>query len=259
LPQGRSDTFDIFNHILTNLEIWSRPSHCVGDLRPNSEIADGVHWIKNGYVNSYVIDNGEDELILIDTGTNKKAKTIMQYIRTDLSDKTPASIFLTHHHLDHMGGLFHLDHHFHPRKFAHAVDAEVITGERSSPASRNLLLRPIMWLALKLIGPPSVQGIELIEDGQEEQGVKVYHLPGHTMGSVGFLKGRTFFSGDAAVSSGESIKVGPAMFAENLNAVYSSFKKLGSVSFEQLLPGHGAPILENADQRIKEAIEKYEL
>jgi len=232
---------------------------CMSDLRPNSEIADGVHWIQHGFVNSYAVDNGEDELILIDTGMNKKAKNIMAYIRKELSDKTPAAVFLTHHHLDHMGGLHQLDHDFHPRKFAHPVDAEVITGERSSPLPRNFLLKPVMWLAYKLIGPKRVQAIELVEDGQVEQGLKVYHLPGHTNGSVGFLKGITMFSGDAAVTDEHGVKVGAMTVAEDHNAVYSSFRKLSTMKFDQLLPGHGDPILEDASIRIQAASEKYDL
>lgn len=229
----------------------------MSDLRPDSEIADGIHWIKNGYVNSYAVETGEDELILIDTGMNKKAKKILEYIRTELSDQTPASIFLTHHHLDHMGGLHHLDTHFHPRKFAHEVDARVIMGEESIPLPRNAFMKPIAWTVMKLTGPKRVQGIELVEDGQNEQGLGVYHLPGHTMGSVGFLKGTTMFSGDAAVTKDGKVDVGAMMFAENIKAVYSSLRKLGKINHTQILPGHGEPILEDADQLVAEAIERH--
>jgi len=231
------------------------------DLRPNSEIADGIHWIEHGFVNSYIVEDKEhDELILIDTAMNKKAKKIIEYIRSELNDQIPAKVYLTHHHLDHMGGARKLQDEFHPRFFAHEHDADVISGDRTSLVGPTIL-KPLIWVVMKLIGPkPVTEPIEFVEDGQKSDMFKVFHLPGHTMGSVGFLQNATMFSGDSAVTDSGNVKLGPKTAAEDWDLAHHSMKKLGTIGkFEQILPGHGEPILEDAHLRVKDKIEELDL
>ena len=90
----------------------------MSDLRPENEIADGIHWIKSGHVNYYIIEDG-DELLMVDTGMSKKPKQFYEYVKQELESKTLSKILLTHHHIDHIGGLYHLHEAFNPRIFAH--------------------------------------------------------------------------------------------------------------------------------------------
>ncbi|MHA2248781.1 MAG: MBL fold metallo-hydrolase, partial [Candidatus Kariarchaeaceae archaeon] len=86
----------------------------MADLRPNSEVADGVHWIKDGFVNAYIVEQMRDSLHLIDSGFNKKAKGILNYIRDELEARKIEKVFLTHHHMDHTRGLRHIHTHLKP-------------------------------------------------------------------------------------------------------------------------------------------------
>lgn len=56
------------------------------DLRPNSPISDNIHWIKDRFVNAYIIDNPEG-ITLINTAINKKAVAIQNYILEELENK----------------------------------------------------------------------------------------------------------------------------------------------------------------------------
>ncbi len=227
------------------------------DLRPFSEIADGIHWVKDSYVNLYLIESGDD-IIMVDSGLNKKAKNVMRYIRSELEDRRISKIYLTHHHADHIGGLHYLHDHFHTLNYAHPVDAEVIRGDRPIPYPRNKLLWPLFAILKPFVMPKRVSQIEMVKEGDVVDGMEVYHLPGHTMGSLGFLKDFTMFAGDTAVTM-KGLAPGNNVFAENPEAVLASFKKLSTLDFEVLLSGHGDPILSDASMRVKDAVERLGL
>lgn len=221
------------------------------DLRPNSEIADGVHWLSDSYVNLYIIESGED-LLMIDSGLNKKAKVPMKYIKTELEERRVSKIYLTHHHADHMGGLHYLYEHYHPRNFAHEIDAQVITGERKIPYPNNKLMWPIFFIVKPFMMPKRVKGIELVKDGDIVDEMTVHHLPGHTMGSVGYQKGRTIFEGD----SFDTFEGAGKLFTENRAAAIESLRKLSTMDFDILLGGHHKPILGDAKMRVLDYMEK---
>ena len=97
-------------------------------LSPNSPVSNNIHWIKDKFVNAYIIDYGST-LSFIDTAVTKKATTISNYITSELQNKPLESIYLTHHHSDHIGGLFFLNDHHHPHVYSSDIDGEVITGK----------------------------------------------------------------------------------------------------------------------------------
>ncbi|MCE7734732.1 MAG: MBL fold metallo-hydrolase, partial [Candidatus Heimdallarchaeota archaeon] len=206
------------------------------DLRPGSEIADGVHWLKDSYVNMYLIEH-EDDLILIDTGINKKAKKVFRYIREELESRKISNIMLTHHHLDHIRGLHSLHEEFHSRIFVSQEDSDVVTGARKSPLPNNIFMKPLMYVARGLIRVKPVTQIEIASDKETISEFSVHHLPGHTLGSLGFLKSDAFFSGDAAVTTKKGeVKLGPKIMAESMSQSYASLKKLAELKFDILLP-----------------------
>lgn len=230
----------------------------MADLRPNSEIADGIHWIK-GYSNCYIIEQVED-LILIDTEMNGKAKPILRYIHEELEDRRVSKVFLTHHHVDHVKGAPALDAVFHPLFHAHKEDASYILGMKKRPLPRNWLMKPLFFILNPFMAARPLTSVEFVEDGQQVDGIQAIFLPGHTMGSLGFLREGVMFSGDAAVTnrSGEpALPLG--IFTENMKAAKESFKKLSSRDFDIMVTGHGPPILEDASTRMKEAVEKLGL
>lgn len=235
----------------------------MSDLRPNSEIAEGIHWIKDIYVNAYIVESGED-LILIDSGFNKKAKPILNYIREELESRNISKILLTHHHADHVGGLHHLHNHLHSRVFSSEQDGRYIKGEINRPPPNNFILKPLYYILRPLITPKPVTQVEYVVEGEiiedeGDEGFEVHSLPGHTMGSLGFLKNKVLFSGDAGVSKDGDVELGVKLFAENMDVARASLVKMSKLKFDLLLSGHGTPILEDAQQRALEAVERLGL
>lgn len=226
------------------------------DLRPGSEIGEGIHWLKDKYVNNYIIESSQ-ELILIDTALGKKANGILDYIRNELESRKVSKIYLTHHHLDHTGGLHRLYTTFHPQVFASEEDAVYIRGEKKAPMPNSLVFKPLFFIIMPFMRPKPITNVTLIKDKDIVDGMTVHHLPGHTLGSLGFMKSNVMFPGDAAVTGKQGqVKLGPKMVTESMHLAKSSFNKIGDLNFDLLLPGHGTPILEDASHRVLEAIEK---
>ncbi len=229
----------------------------MSDLRPNSEIADGIHWIK-GMSNSYIVET-HDELILIDTGFNKKAKRIMEYIKTELEDRKVSSIFLTHHHTDHVNGAYHLHSIFHPNMFIHELDAPYVTNEKRRPLPNNIVLKPMFLILNPFMKGKAVHALQYVQDKETIGQIQAHFLPGHTPGSLGFLTGKVMFSGDTAVTNKHGDpSLPPKLFTHDMNMTIKSFKKLASMKFDMMLPGHGNPILHDASLRFQDAIQKIE-
>ena len=132
------------------------------DLHPNSPISDNIHWIKDRFVNAYVIDTGTN-LSLVDTALNKKAITVYNYIIKELENKPLEAIYLTHHHSDHMGGLHFLNEHYHPHVYSSKIDGEVITGKRSPPAPNGFMFKLFYPLAKNFFTAKPIDAVEKLK------------------------------------------------------------------------------------------------
>ncbi|OLS18610.1 MAG: putative metallo-hydrolase YflN [Candidatus Heimdallarchaeota archaeon LC_2] len=226
------------------------------DLRPGSEIADGIHWIKDTYVNLYITEHNDD-LILIDTGLNKKAKQVFSYIKTELESRKISKILLTHHHVDHTRGLYALHDQFHSRIFVSDQDHDVVIGKRKSPLPNKRIFRPLFYILRNAIKAKPVTEVEITAENEILDDFVVHHFPGHTLGSLGFLKGGALFPGDAAVTNKKGgINLGPSIVTESMAQATATLQKIAKLKFDMLLSGHGTPILEDASDRVIEAAAK---
>lgn len=231
----------------------------MNDLRPNSEVAEGIHWIKTGYVNAYIVER-DNNLLLIDSGLNKKAKMILGYINEELKDKTISKVLITHHHIDHTKGLHHIHQHHHPKIYSSKIDGEVISGERKGQLPNVTLLKPLIYILKPFIWPKPVKELTYVKDGEMVENFEVISLPGHTMGSLGFLQENVLFSGDNGVTDNQgNVIFAPKIFTENHEENERSLKKMATYKFDMLLSGHGAPILEDASLRTLDAVERFSL
>jgi glyoxylase-like metal-dependent hydrolase (beta-lactamase superfamily II) len=98
--------------------------------------------------------------------------------------------------------------------------------------------------ALTADGPISVPGFTAI------------HTPGHTRGHMSFLLDRgggVLFAGDAASGRRNGrIRRAPRMVTEDRAAELTSIARLGNLSFESAVFGHGRAISRGAAQRFRE-------
>ena len=88
----------------------------------------------------------------------------------------------------------------------------------------------------------------VLKDGDEIDGLKVIHTPGHTKGSICLYKpGEILFAGDALrTDKGGNPKPSPKMMNLDTREALESVEKLAALEFHVLLPGHGVPAINRA-------------
>jgi glyoxylase-like metal-dependent hydrolase (beta-lactamase superfamily II) len=108
-----------------------------------------------------------------------------------------------------------------------------------------------------------ISGIDVaLQDGDTVDilgGLEVIHVPGHTPGSIALYQAerQMLFSGDALFNESETGKTGiqyTNAFTSNKAQAKKSAHKLATRPVKIAFFGHGEPILEQAGERIKEAI-----
>jgi hydroxyacylglutathione hydrolase len=220
------------------------------------EINPGIHRIDGVRgANAYLVV-GEDGMLVIDTGMPGNAKRIAAYVeglRKDLSDIK--LIVLTHADLDHIGSAAELKKMTGARLAIHAKDAPILSGKESFKTIRGPL-GFIAKLAMRLVPfRPSDPDIILTADSQIE-GFRVIHVPGHTNGSICIYKpDKVIFVGDALKTDSSGNPKPPSRIS-SLDDVKAraSLVAISGLDFDTLLPGHGAPAVGNASQKLKDMV-----
>ncbi|MGI0149967.1 MAG: MBL fold metallo-hydrolase, partial [Thermoplasmata archaeon] len=150
------------------------------------ELLKGVHVIETYATTTLLVD---DRLVLIDTSADADAGKVMDYLsRIQVKPKDLSTIFITHTHPDHVGGLAAIKHGSPAKVAAHRIEADFVARKRVYD------------------GPPGVQRHPgtpvdvLLDDGQKHDGLLVIFTPGHTRGSISLLdpSRSLLIAGDAA-------------------------------------------------------------
>lgn len=164
------------------------------------------------------------------SGDGNPQKLLSNLEKVGLRGKPIGKIFLTHCHVDHIGGLEEILNKAHAKVICHRGDLEAIeSGDPEKTASS--------WYGLRL---PKVK-VDLVLEGKEEMvqvgGAELLcvHTPGHTPGSISILWERP----QGKVLFGQDIH-GPFMeeFGSNLAQWASSMKKLLDFKPDVLCEGH---------------------
>ena len=82
-------------------------------------------------------------------------------------------------------------------------------------------------------------------------GLQVIHAPGHTPGHIALFakERRTLFAGDALMNVG-GLRLPLSMTSHDMEQAKRSVRRLVELNFDIALPGHGAPILGRANEKI---------
>jgi glyoxylase-like metal-dependent hydrolase (beta-lactamase superfamily II) len=221
------------------------------------EVVSGLYQFSNKGINAFLLDGGDDGLVLIDAGLPEQAEALEEDIRSvghEPSDLT--SILITHAHPDHLGCAAHFSHGTRPISL-HPADnsiAEAGVIHQTMTAGPGVL-NGILFRALMSKKPaefPAFTPDIALSDGDiinVAGGIEVIHTPGHTAGHVSLLwkKDRgLLFTGDAAANIvGLNYMIG----YNNIPAGRASLAKLRSHDFEAAVFGHGKPLLSNASNK----------
>jgi glyoxylase-like metal-dependent hydrolase (beta-lactamase superfamily II) len=91
-----------------------------------------------------------------------------------------------------------------------------------------------------------------VNDGDTVFGLRIVGTPGHTAGHVSVLDeaGGVLVAGDALGTVGGTLAGSNPQFTEDAAAARATVVKLGRLTFETLLVGHGEPILAGASAQV---------
>ena len=225
------------------------------------EIVPGVWGVSQGYVSAFVVAG--DGITLVDTGLAKKIDSLKRSLVAAKLDGF-RDIVLTHHHLDHTGGVAALVASSGARVWAHPSDARVVRGEvpAPDPAPRNPLER-LGVSVIQRVGPKGSPARVDQEVRDEEVlpvagGLIAYHTPGHTMGHVSYLLPgkRVLFVGDAAANMLGRLSPPVGFYTEDHQAVRSSIARLAMLDFDVACFGHGRVLKGGAAAKFRRLAEK---
>jgi glyoxylase-like metal-dependent hydrolase (beta-lactamase superfamily II) len=198
----------------------SAPASTSGGSGGSPGSAAGIAWtrVNLGFVSAYILAR-DGEAAIVDTGVAGNAGQIEASLRAaGLSWSSVAHLILTHHHGDHVGSA-----------------ADVLN--RSPIAAAYAGKEDIGAIS---VPPP----LTAVGDGQEVFGLRIVTTPGHTAGSISVLDpvAKILVAGDAMGTSGGKPSLPGAQFTVDMAEAKRSIAKLGALTFETLLVGHGDPI-----------------
>jgi glyoxylase-like metal-dependent hydrolase (beta-lactamase superfamily II) len=206
----------------------------------------------------------EDGLILIDSGSPGEATQIESQLEEGghrLSDLQ--TIVLTHCHADHTGSAAELARRSGAQVLAHRDEVPYIEKTEALPAS-SFVRRLLDWVSDRVFRTAACQVDRALEDGDVVDalgGLQVIHAPGHTPGNIALYGsdrrilfcGDTIFNGNPFSGRGG---IGPPPRAFSLDTVQAeaSARKVAELPVEVVCFGHGEPILEQAGERLRQAV-----
>ena len=214
------------------------------------EIGDAVHcylWEWKG------------GLTLIDAGFPTDAPKIIDALTArGYALHNVRRIIITHGDADHQGCAAKLKRATGATVGCHTVEKVLLEHPgRRHPAS--WWLRPL-FAAMRPLPKFNVLPVvpdELYVDGQvTPEGFIVVHTPGHTPGHISLLhrERRVLIAGDALNNRGGRLQLPPSTFTPDMKnaerSVWKLAKKYGE-DFDTIVFGHGPPILQNGNHRVK--------
>ncbi len=209
------------------------------------EIVKSVHQVDGVNANSYLVEEPDGSLTLIDCGTSAKGKKILEYTTAKLGKKPNdiRTIVLTHWHVDHVRGAAALKAATGGRVAVHEGDADIVAGKAKSPPIPGATGVLFGFLSLFFKSTP-VEPDWRLKDGDAVGSLTVIHTPGHTTGSISLLhpEGKVLFVGDAITLSDGRPHSPPKQFTTDMPLAMRSVKKISGLEFEVMLSGHGIPL-----------------
>jgi glyoxylase-like metal-dependent hydrolase (beta-lactamase superfamily II) len=204
-----------------------------------------IQLIKVGITNCYLIEV-EGTTILVDTGQKRKSDKLKSRLSAVLKGKKLDYVILTHTHYDHAENAHLVKVLYSPKLIVHKGEAEFLKqGFTKLPRGTNLITDLISRSGnkyAKWIGAyESVMEDIQVSDNfkiDASNNITIIHTPGHTIGSISII------IDDEIALIGDTLfgvipnKVLPP-FADQINELYKSWKKLLATPCKKFLPAHG--------------------
>lgn len=207
-------------------------------------LGDGITLIRERHVAPWLRCNiwhvrGRDRDLVIDTGMGLRP---LRREVPELAERALSAI-ATHTHFDHMGGLYQFEH-----RLGHATEADIAADprpERTCADSGWVRVETFSALPFKgfsyrdfTVRPAPLTGYldegDVLDLGDRQ--LKVFHLPGHSPGSIALYEAatETLFSGDV-IYDGLLID---DIYHSDAEAYRESLARLGELPVRTVHAGH---------------------
>ena len=205
-----------------------------------------------------------DGAVLLDTGFPGDARRIRRAMaELGVGPTNVRAILLTHGHIDHAGNAAELQAwsgapvYAHPAEQAHLDGVFPYTGLARVCGALEAVGRTITRYQAAKIDVPIADGDMLPFWG----GLRVVHLPGHTLGHCGFYSARhdLLFSGDLWVRFMMRTQASPRIFSDDIAHVPASLRRARAIGARWVVPGHyDVPNATQLRRRFEELCEEME-
>ncbi len=233
------------------------------------KIADNIYIVGSGdngfglthYLDCtvYLVDVGNNQLILIDAGIGLETERILAEIQRDGFDPTHISdIFLTHSHVDHAGGAHYFVQNFGTKVWALEPTAKYVSAGSYQDTSFDRAALAGIYPQNYQFYPCDVETlIPEIPCHVGNATITAIATPGHCSGHACYLvesnSQKHLFSGDLIFAKGK-IAV-QNLWDSSIPEYFESIKTIARMHPQSIFPSHG-PFLLNRGYSILETAER---
>ncbi len=225
-----------------------------------------------GVIHPTLIWDG-DTVILVDTGLPGQLAQIQEAMgKAGVPFEKLNKIIITHHDIDHIGGLAGILQALpgQVQVLAHEVEKDYIQGDKrplklaqmeanldSLPEER----KPFYQMLKAGFEKSKVPVNQTLTDGEVLPylgGITVIFTPGHTLGHISLYLGqsKTLITGDALRVEGDRLAPSPATVNYDLGLYKDSLKKLASYDIDRVISYHGGLYEGPASRQLRELAEE---
>lgn len=231
------------------------------------EVVAGIYQVslprRGVHVNAFLVAG--DSLALVDAGVPGSSTRLLSAFGEIGRDPSELQfVAITHHHVDHIGGLASIVQQTGAGVVADAKEVPIIEGTVPPPPKIGRTWGSRLRISLSArLGATSAQPVAVQHQLQDDAvllgcGLRAIHTPGHTAGHLAYVHpdSGTLFVGDAAANLLGRLTKPIANHDEDYEEMVASIGKLAALDIDIACFGHGRLIKRGARRRLNELAEK---